>query len=179
MRLESPLGAKVLYFHSMTKTEQLGRLFVMELDCISNDHHIKMKDVLGKPMTIELDLPEGSDDVRYFHGLVTEFSYLGHFEGWAHYKAILRPWPWFLSRKQDSRIFQDKTVPEILEQVFKEINGFSDFKRSLNGTYRKRVYCVQYRETDFNFVSRLMEEEGIYYYFEHEKNKHTLVLSDD
>ena len=183
IRLKSSLPkdgeAEALYFLTMIKTEQLGRLFVMELECISNDHHIKLKDVLGKAMTIELDLPEASDDVRYFHGLVTEFSYLGHFEGFAHYKAILRPWPWFLSRKQDSRIFQEKTVPEIIEQVFKEINKFDDFKRRLNGTFRKRVYCVQYRETDFNFVSRLMEEEGIYYYFEHEKNKHVLVLSDD
>ncbi|MCH8036878.1 MAG: type VI secretion system tip protein VgrG [Proteobacteria bacterium] len=182
IRLKSPLGEggrDTLYFLTMVKTEKLGRLFVMDLDCISNDHHITLKDVLGKPMTIELDLPERSDEMRYFHGLVSEFSYLGHFEGFAHYKAKLMPWPWFLSRKQDSRIFQEMTVPEIIEQVFKEINGFNDFKRVLNRTYRTRVYTVQYRETDFNFVSRLMEEEGIYYYFEHESDKHVLVLSDD
>ena len=175
IRLTSPPGEDVLFFRRMIKTEQLGRMFEMEVECISNDHHIALKDVLGKPMTVEIDLAEG---IRYFHGFVSKFSYLGHFEGFAHYKATLRPWLWFLTRKQDSRIFQEKTVPDILEEVFKEINGFSEFERKLYGNYRTWEYCVQYRETDFNFVSRLMEQEGIYYYFKHEKDEHTVVLSD-
>ena len=179
IRLTSPPGEEVLFFFKMVATERLGRLFEMELDCLSEDHHLKLQDLLGKTMTVELDLGTDSKKTRYFNGFVTKFSYQGHSEGFGHYKATLRPWLWFLSCKQDSRIFQDKTVPEILEEIFKDINGFNDFERKLTGTYRKWEYCVQYRETDFNFVSRLMEQEGIYYYFKHEANKHILVLSDD
>ena len=179
IRLISPPGKTILFFFRMVATERLGHMFEMEVECLSNDHHIKLQDLLGKTMTIELDLETDSSKIRYFNGFVTAFSYLGHFEGFGHYKATLRPWLWFLSRKQDSRIFQGMKVPEIIEEIFKDINEFTDFDRKLTGTYRKWEYCVQYRETDFNFVSRLMEQEGIYYYFKHEKNKHILVLSDD
>ncbi len=87
------------------------------------------------------------------------------------------PWLWFLTRTADCRIFQTMTVPDIIKQVFRD-QGFTDFKDSLSGTYTAWENCVQYRETDFNFVSRLMEHEGIYYFFTHENGKHTLVLAD-
>ena len=89
----------------------------------------------------------------------------------------LHPWLWFLTRTADCRIFQEMAVPEIIKQVFRD-HGFTDFEEALSGDYRRWTYCVQYRETDFNFVSRLMEQEGIYYYFKHESNRHMLVLSD-
>jgi type VI secretion system secreted protein VgrG len=89
----------------------------------------------------------------------------------------MRPWFWFLTRTADCRIFQNQKVPDIIKSVFR-YNGMSDFKDLLTGVYRDWVYCVQYRETGFNFISRLMEQEGIYYYFEHIKGKHTLVLAD-
>ena len=97
--------------------------------------------------------------------------------GLAHYQATLRPWFWLLTRKSDCRIFQNKTVPDIIKEVFQD-NGFSDFKLSLTNEYREWENCVQYRETDFNFISRLMEQEGIYYFFIHEDGKHTLHLAD-
>jgi type VI secretion system secreted protein VgrG len=87
------------------------------------------------------------------------------------------PWLWFLTRTADCRIFQSMTVPDIVQKVFSD-HGFNDFKNSVSGSYRTWDYCVQYRETDFNFVSRLMEQEGIYYFFEHENGKHTLVMAD-
>ena len=90
---------------------------------------------------------------------------------------MVRPWLWFLTRTADCRIFQEMTVPDILKKVFAD-HGAADFKFELTGTYRKWTYCVQYRETDFNFVSRLMEQEGIYYYFRHTDGQHTLVLTD-
>ncbi len=179
IKLTSTPGKDVLFFLRMVATEKLGRLFEMDVECISNDHEIKLQDVVGKTMTVEIELAEGSIKSRHFDGFVTKFSYLGHFEGFAHYKAKLRPWLWFLTQKQDSRIFQEMTVPEILEKVFKDINNFSEFESKLKGKYRKWEYCVQYRESDFNFVSRLMEQEGIYYYFKHDKDGHTLILSDD
>src|SRR6185369_13212090 len=95
------------------------------------------------------------------------------------YRCTIVPWFWFLTRKAACRIFQEKTVPEIINSIFKEL-GFTDVKDELtSGIYRKWEYCVQYRETDFNFISRLMENEGIYYYFVHENGKHTLHLVDD
>jgi type VI secretion system secreted protein VgrG len=88
------------------------------------------------------------------------------------------PWLWFLTRTSDCRIFQNKTVPDIIEKIFSDLK-FKDYQLRLYGNFAPRDYCVQYRETDFNFVSRLMEEEGIYYFFKHEQNKHTLVLAND
>src|SRR5260370_19330466 len=88
------------------------------------------------------------------------------------------PWLWFLTRTADSRIFQNKTVPDIIEKIFSDLK-FKDFELHLYGDFTPRDYCVQYRETDFNFVSRLMEEEGIYYYFNHQSAKHVLILAND
>jgi type VI secretion system secreted protein VgrG len=93
------------------------------------------------------------------------------------FNPTVHPWLWFLTRCADCRIFQQKKVPDIIKEVFGD-HGFTDYEESLSGTYRTWDYCVQYRETDFNFVSRLMEQEGIYYYFKHEIDKHTLVLAD-
>ncbi|MCK4629396.1 MAG: type VI secretion system tip protein VgrG, partial [Sedimentisphaerales bacterium] len=95
----------------------------------------------------------------------------------SHFQATIVPWLWFLTRVADCRIFQKITIPDIIKEVFRE-RGFTDFDDKLSGSYREWEYCVQYRETDFNFVSRLMEQEGIYYYFRHENGKHTLVLAD-
>src|SRR5262249_1317194 len=86
-------------------------------------------------------------------------------------------WLWFLTRTSDCRIFQEKTVPEIIKEVFAD-HRMAMFEDGLTASYAKREYCVQYRETDFAFVSRLMEEEGIYYYFEHSDGKHILKLVD-
>jgi type VI secretion system secreted protein VgrG len=124
------------------------------------------------------DAGGGAGGTRYFNGFVTRFSYLGAHGRYHLYQATLGPWLWFLTRVADCRIFQKLTVPQIIERVFDE-RGFTDYRKALSGDYRQWEYCVQYRETDFNFVSRLMEQEGIYYYFEHEDGKHTLVLADD
>ena len=87
------------------------------------------------------------------------------------------PWLWFLNHNADCQIFQEMATPDIIKQIFQEL-GFNDFRQELTASYPNREYCVQYRETDFDFVSRLMEEEGIFYYFEHTKDKHTLVMCD-
>ena len=111
-----------------------------------------------------------NNQTRYFHGHVASFSQPEKRGELHHYSAVLRPWFWLLTSTSDCRIFQKMTARDIIKQVFRD-RGFSDFSESLSGTYREREYCVQYRETDFNFVSRLMEEEGIYYYFKHEKSQ--------
>jgi type VI secretion system secreted protein VgrG len=177
----SPLGKDVLMLFRMTAREELGRLAEFQLELLSTDPKVKLEDVLGKSMTVGLELPGGK--TRFFNGLCTRFSQTGRIGRYTQYQATLRPWLWLLTRTADCRIFPDpkeaesKTVPDMIKDVFRK-NGLSDFKERLNGTYKPREYCVQYRESDFNFVSRLMEEEGIYYYLLHEDGKHHVVLAD-
>jgi type VI secretion system secreted protein VgrG len=173
VKIDSPLGED-LVCRSVVGKECLGRMFEFQLDLLSQRPDLQFKDIVGQRVTITLELPEGE---RYFDGFVSEFRYMGSSGQFAWYKATLKPWLWFLTRTADCRIFQNQNVPDIIKSVFRD-NGMSDFKDSLSDSYRTRVYCTQYRETDFNFVSRLMEQEGIYYYFEHAKGKHTLVLAD-
>ena len=178
--VNTALGEDVLVFYRMIGSEQLGRLFVYEIEMLSEKTYIELNKVLGKNITLRMQLPEDrKGGTRYFNGFVTNFSYLG-MRGMRYgaYRAIVHPWLWFLTRTSDCRIFQNKTVPDIVEEVFRQ-HGFTDFKKLLSGQYRNWEYCVQYRETDFNFVSRLMEQEGIYYYFQHENGKHIMILSDD
>ena len=177
--VNTPLGEDVLVFARMTATEQLSSLFEFDLELYSERTDIDLSELLGKNMTVRVQLPEArGNGTRYFNGFVTRFYYLG-MRGMRYgvYRAVLSPWLWFLTRTSDCRIFQNKTVPTIIESLFRE-HGFTDFKSSLSGNYRTWDYCVQYRETDYNFVSRLMQQEGIYYYFIHENGKHTLVLAD-
>ena len=173
--INTPLGADTLLLRSFTLHEEISRLFQLEADLISADPNINFDDIIGQNATIRLDL--GNGKTRYFNGVVSRFVQSGQDKNYALYKATLVPWLWFLTRAADCRIFQEKKVPEIIEAVFKAQN-FADYELNLSGTYRKWEYCVQYRETDFNFVSRLMEQEGIYYFFKHENGKHTVVLAD-
>jgi type VI secretion system secreted protein VgrG len=172
----SPLGKDVLLFFRMQGREEFSRAFELEVDLLSDNRNIAVKDVLGKKLTVALELSNGGK--RYFNGYAVQFSQESDLGEFAHYRAILRPWLWFLTRKTNCRIFQDKTVPEIVKTIFEE-HGFSgDVQESLSETYRQREYCVQYRESDFDFVNRLLEEEGIYYFFKHESDKHILNLVD-
>ena len=171
----TPLGDDELLFRRMRAVESLGRLFEIHLDLLSESEEVSLDDVIGQDMTVRMEIQDESD--RYFHGFCSEFRQTGRLGRYATYEAVLRPWLWFLTRTADCRIFQEMTVPDIIKEVFRE-HGFSDFEESLSASYRTWEYCVQYRETDVNFVSRLMEQEGIYDFFKHEDGKHTLVLAD-
>ena len=131
---------------------------------------------MGKSVTVTLKYP--SDDKRFFNGIVSRFAYQGSHDRYSTYHAEIVPKLWLLTRTADCRIFQDKDIPAILKDVFGKF-GISDYKFSPTQSYPTREYCVQYRETAFNFVSRLMEQYGIFYFFQHEDGKHTLVLGDD
>ena len=169
------LKADKLLVRSIAMQDQLSRLFQIEAELASEDSQIDFDDVVGHNVTIRLDT--GLKESRYFNGVFSRFVQLANKGGYARYRATIVPWLWLLTRTVDCRIFQDKTTPDIIEAVFKG-HGFTDYKLNLSTSYEKWEYCVQYRETDFNFVSRLMEQEGIYYYFKHEDGKHTLVLAD-
>src|SRR5208337_1649512 len=171
----TPLGKDVLLFGRMSATESLGGLFEFQIDLLSENPNIKFDDLLGQKITVRLDLGQGKQ--RYFSGHVSGFSQSGTVGDLFAYHATVHPWLWFLSLTANCRIFQEKKIPDIIKEVFKN-QGFTDYEEALSGNYQPWEYCVQYRESDFNFVSRLMEQEGIYYYFKHENDKHTLVLSD-
>ena len=169
-------GADALLLRSMTAVEQLGRCYSIDLELLSEDLDLKLEDAIGQPMTVDIEY-EGRKH-RYFNGLATEFAQVGTVGRYAAYSAKLVPWFWFLGRTADCRVFQTKTVPDIIKSVFRDF-GSDEFEDSLSGSYDEWDYCVQYRETALNFVSRLMEEEGIYCFFRYTDGGHKLVLADD
>ena len=170
----TPLGKDALLLYNMHIQEELGRLFSIETELISKKDDINFEDLLGQNVTIRLNLIDGTP--RYFNGYITRFSQLDRRDAFGGvYQATIQPWLWFLTRRSDCKIFQNETVPEIIIEMFA---GYSVVNK-LQREYRKWDYCVQYRETNFNFVSRLMEQEGIYYFFEHDNGAHKLILADD
>jgi type VI secretion system secreted protein VgrG len=174
--LKTPLGKDVLLLKSMNGREAMSQPFQWELDLLSEKTDVDPDDLLGKKVSIGMTLPNGKK--RFFHGFVSEFSLGGWTQNYNAYRAVVRPWYWLLTRTADCKIFQERTVPQIFEDVVKQY-GFTDYELKLAGSYEPWEYCVQYRETDFNFLSRLLEQEGIYYFFVHEEGKHTMVLADD
>ena len=174
--IDTPLGEDVLLLRSFQGHEELSRLFQFHLDLVSEDSSIKYEDIVGQSVTVRLTLADSSQ--RYWNGVVSRFVQADQDSKVTVYHATVVPWLWFLDQTTDCRIFQTKSAPDIIKQIFKEY-GYNDFALRLYGDFVKRDYCVQYRESDFNFVSRLMEEEGICYFFEHENGKHTLILGND
>ena len=172
--VKSPLGDSVL-LASMRGFEELGRPFRFELDLTTSDPDIDFSSVLGKTMTVELELHDGS--TREFTGHCTEFSLAGGSGRNVLYRAVIRPWLMLMDYRKNCRIFQEMTVPDVIKQVFRDA-GFSDFEERLVEDYRTWEYLVQYRESDFAFVSRIMEQEGIYYYVKHSGGTHVVVLCD-
>ncbi len=177
LQIKTPLGQDALLLKSFTAHESLARAFSFELELLSEKPDLQPDDILGKDVTVTYQLPDGGAK-RHFHGIVTQFAQAGYRRRFHQYQAVVRPWLWLLTRTSDCRVFQKKSVPEIFEEVVKEY-GFSDYKLRLKGSYQKRDYCVQYRESDFDFLSRLLEQEGIYYYFSHSASTHDMVLVDD
>jgi len=175
MEITTPLGPDVLLFHTMHGREELSRVSEYQLDLLSLKSDINLDQILGKIVTITVALQD--DSPRHFNGYVTRFSQGGTHGRYRRYHATVHPWLWFLSRTSDCRIFQEMTVPDIVKKVFAD-HPTSKIKDELTGSYAKWNYCVQYRETDLNFVCRLLEHEGIYFYFTHEDGQHTMVLAD-
>jgi len=179
--IETPLGKDELLLAGFRGNEGISSLFHFDLDLLSENHNVVFEDIIGQNVTITMILNDGSQ--RFFNGIISSFcqerggSLSGSNEDLAYYTAEMVPWLWLLTRSANSRIFQQLSVPDIVEKIFQD-KGILDYKLSLHETYDKRDYCVQYRETDFNFISRLLEDEGICYFFSHEKGKHNLVLAD-
>lgn len=174
--VKSPLGDDVLLFESLTGQERLSSLYGYELTVLSESGDLNADKLLGQQICVSFQPEKGPR--RFVHGIATDFEQTGWLQRYHQYRLTVRPWFWLLTRTADCRIFQQKSIPDIFEAVAKEY-GFTDYRLDLKGSYSTWEYCVQYRETDFNFVSRLLEQEGIYYYFEHHDGRHELVLADD
>jgi type VI secretion system secreted protein VgrG len=173
--IKSPLPADSLLFQSMTASAGLSQLGEARITLLSAKSDLKPDDLLGKPVTVTVQMRD--DSKRFFHGYVTRFGLGTHQGKYFSYQMTVMPWMWFLTRTSDCRIFQEQSVPDIVKTVFED-HGIANFQFKLFRKYRKWVYCVQYRESDYNFVARLMEHEGIYWYFEHSDGQHKLVLVD-
>src|SRR3954452_8767783 len=141
----------MLLFEKMHGQEHLGGGFDYQLSVLSEDHAIDLSALLGETITLEMELPTKGH--RYFNGHVVSFSMEGTTHRHSRYSIVLRPWTYLLSLSLTSRIFQNKTVPEIVKKIFRD-SKFTDFDDSLHGTYRTLEYSVQYRESDLNYVNR-------------------------
>jgi type VI secretion system secreted protein VgrG len=177
LQVTTPLGEDKLLITGFRGREHISHLFSFELDLIAdNSTTVDFSQLVGKEMTVAVATPgqDSETEWRYVNGICASFSEGDRNEQFTTYSAEVVPKVWLLTRLARSRIFQQKSVPDILKQVFQ---GFDcDYK--LQGKYEPREYCVQYRETDFNFASRLMEDEGIFYFFEHSKSAHKMIIAD-
>lgn len=158
-------------------TEGLCQLYRFEIELASTEESVPFDTIVGKPAVLSINTAYGE---RWFHGVVSRFELTGETTGQTYFRAELVPSVWLLTHRYNSRIFQEKKVPDIVSEVLTKAGIASDRFRidGLTRSYQPRVYCVQYRETDYNFICRLMEEEGIRWYFEQSQEGHVLVMED-
>ncbi|WP_293865823.1 type VI secretion system Vgr family protein [uncultured Alsobacter sp.] len=174
-KLETPLGKDELLLSQFKVNEALGEPFEIVLDCVSENKWLDFTPALGLNCSLTF---KSFEKTRHFNGVLVEATAMGPYEDFFRYVVVLRPWFWLLTKRTTSRIFSTMKVQDIIKEVFQKA-GQSDFEDKLQKDYPKLEYCVQYRESDFDFVSRLMELHGIYYYFKHTDSKHIMVLADD
>lgn len=171
----TPLGRDKLALARFDAQEGLSELFEFRVEAVSEDANISFDSALGKDCTVKFDVENGPQ--REFTGVMVEAQWIGSVQDYYAYRIVLRPWFWLLTRTSDCRIFHEKDALAIIREVFSD-RGFSDFRVASSGSLPTLEYCVQYRETDYAFVSRLMEQHGLYYYFEHGGGKATMVICD-
>ena len=174
-RLKTPLGGNALSIARLDAREGLSELFEFEIEAVSEIEDIDFDALIGQPCSVTYDAMGAPD--RIFHGVLTQGQWTGVRNELFVYQLTLRPWLWLLGKTSDCRIFHGKTAVDIIKETF-ALHGFSDYRLALTASYPKLHYTVQYRETGLNFVTRLMEQHGIYFYHEHEADMHRLVLAD-
>ncbi len=180
LTVTTPLEPNTLLIEGFGGTETVSGLFKYKLHLLAEKGKVvALRDLLGGKIGVGLLQKPGQ--YRCFHGIISRAAEIGHDERFNHYEVDMHPWLWVLTQRANCRIFQAKTIPEILTDIFEEAKSVcpaTAYRDDTRGEHIKLDYCVQYRETDFNFVSRLMEQEGIFYYFEHDEDSHTLVFAD-
>jgi type VI secretion system secreted protein VgrG len=181
LKIKTPFDDDYLLLNTLKGSEAISELFKFEAELLheekpgwSTPEVVDQKKILGQPVSIQLDQKDGRG--RMLNGIVSEFSQGSRGIDFSHYWITVVPKVWILTQNSQSRIFQQKTIPSILKEVFSDFQNMMVWE--LEYDYKPRNYCVQYRESDFDFASRLMEEEGIYYFFEHTDDKHKMIVSD-
>ena len=175
-KLTTPAGADTFVLNRFEGVEGMGALFEYRIGALSLKENFDLDSLIGKNCNVTIKAVDGLE--RHFNGVLTEANYTGGQYGLFGYQFVLRPWFYLLSKASDCRIFSKMKPEDIIKKVFGD-RGFNDFRLNLTDFYPTVTYITQYRETDLNFVCRLMEEFGIYYYFEHTASKHTMVLCDN
>jgi type VI secretion system secreted protein VgrG len=175
LTVTTPLGPDDLLLVGFTGVEGVSQLFTFHLDLLAdNDTEIPFDKLLGQKVTVNLLLPGPEKKRRQFSGICKSVSQGARDKTFTGYRMEVVPQFWLLTRRAQSRIFQHQTVPDILKKVLEGL----DVTYEISGNFYPRDYCVQYRETDFNFASRLMEEEGIFYFFKHSESGHQMVVAN-
>ena len=176
----------VLLIDQMTAEEELSRSFRFTLDLLSDDAYLEMKDFMGVMMTVELEQADGS--ARYFNGYVTDAARTGSDGGWCTYRVTLSPWLDLLRNRVDNYIFQDQSFLDTIDEIFADYSPYADYRTQVYGAVAPETFKVQggmvhphgpHGETDYNYLHRRLEEKGWYYWYEHHKDGHTLVISDN
>jgi len=191
LAVKTTAGTTELLLEKLSGTEALSKPFEFKLTMLSTNFEVDLKSLLRTPVTLTVIQADGSE--RYFNAVFRSLTQAkegedvmkGHenkgisnpARDLAVYDAVVVPKVWFLSLDSNCKIFQNLSVPDIVSKILKD-NNVTDFSFRTNGTYPPRDYCVQYRESSLNFISRLLEEEGIFYFFEHTDSKHTMVFAD-
>ncbi|WP_036212016.1 type VI secretion system Vgr family protein, partial [Novilysobacter arseniciresistens] len=197
LRLHTPLGPEVLVAESLDGVEALAPApdgtagFRFELTALSVDAHLDLSELLGQPVLLELQTAASFSELRPFHGHVTAFERIGSNGGLARYRLVVEPWLALLRRRVDSYVFQDMTVVEIVESVFADYAATGRmvpawrWELADRAVYRKRSLVTQYEESDLAFIERLLADEGLFYWVEHEGapgddslGAHTVVIAD-
>jgi type VI secretion system secreted protein VgrG len=180
LRLGTPLGDEFLLIQSFRAKEGLSQLFQLEMDVVHEETEsgdvttsVDPNNILGKNVTLAIRT-RGENTERFFNGICIRFAQGKRDDRFSHYKMLVVPEVWLLTQNVQSRVFQNITVPDLLRKV---LDGIST-SFEIQGKFEPRNYIVQYRESDFDFASRLMEEEGIYYYFEHKDGSHKMVIAN-
>ncbi len=176
--VETPLGKDKLLLLGFQGQEKMSGLFHFDLDLMSEEATIKPADIVGKSVDFFVRFEDG--EPRYFNGIVNRFMYMGMGDRGHLYQAEVVPWLWMLTKGSDCKVYSvdaKKNAVEIIDDLLGGL-GFTDYKWDVQRTPEKREFCVQYRETHFDFMNRILEEEGIFYYFTHSQGKHELVFTD-
>ncbi|UCX04446.1 type VI secretion system tip protein TssI/VgrG [Shewanella glacialimarina] len=182
--ITTPLGKDILYLTHFTATEAISQLFSISVSMFTVGKQINLESLVGKNVCITLRNAQSAGAVRYFHGVVSHIESAGMrtaasdvAEDYIDYHAVIVPRAALMKKRTNCRIFQNKSVIDILTDLFGQ-HGVS-FQNKTTRTYPKYEYCVQYLESDLDFINRLLQQEGIFYFFDHSLSDHKLVLADD
>jgi type VI secretion system secreted protein VgrG len=173
------LGKDKLLLTSFVYDAAVSEPFTLKIRALSEEKNLDIKSLLRTQATVRINLRDDPDapDVKFLNGKIIRAAVREEHEHLTEYALEMVPWFSFLKLHQDCKIFQEQTTQQIVEKIFNDL-GYSDFQFDLQGSGQPREYCVQYRETTFDFVSRLLEEEGYWYFFKHEDGKHTMYISN-